>query len=112
MSNDTTVEEFREAVRNDEYAEIKVLDNCYLVTDWEGDGSYHPYVVAKEPPMKRVSDEVLRDQLACEIARMFDVCVHHIENDQNPHTFHVNMERPTSGNDSGVAHPSSARSYI
>lgn len=38
-------QQFVEAVQNDEYAEYAIGDNFVLITDWEGDGSFHPYVV-------------------------------------------------------------------
>lgn len=37
-------EEFIEAVKNDEYAEIDLGENVALVTDWEGDGLFFPYL--------------------------------------------------------------------
>lgn len=36
---------FIEAVENDEYAEYEIGDGFVLITDWEGDGSFNPYVV-------------------------------------------------------------------
>jgi len=36
---------FVDAVQNDEYAEYKLEDEFVLITDWEGDGMFNPWVV-------------------------------------------------------------------
>jgi len=39
---------FVDAVQNDEYAEHKLEDGFVLITDWEGDGMFNPWVVLPE----------------------------------------------------------------
>jgi len=36
---------FVDAVQNDEYAEYELEDGIVLITDWEGDGMFNPWVV-------------------------------------------------------------------
>ena len=42
---DEETQNFVEAVQNDEYAEYELEDGFILITDWEGDGLFDPYVV-------------------------------------------------------------------
>lgn len=42
---DEKAQNFVEAAQNDEYAEYKLEDGFVLITDWEGDGSFYPYVI-------------------------------------------------------------------
>ena len=39
---------FVDAVQNDEYAEYELEDGFVLITDWEGDGMFNPWVVVPE----------------------------------------------------------------
>lgn len=41
-------ENFIEAVQNDEYAEFDLNADMVMVTDWEGDGLFDPYIVLPE----------------------------------------------------------------
>jgi hypothetical protein len=41
-------ENFIQAVRNDEYAEYELKEDLVVITDWEGYGSFWPYVVDSE----------------------------------------------------------------
>jgi hypothetical protein len=56
----TDLERFLAAVKDDEYAEYELGDGYTLVTDWEGDGSFNPYVVPPDGDdgtnQQRVSD--------------------------------------------------------
>ena len=38
-------EEWIKAARNDEYAEFVLSTGDMIVTDWEGDNEFHPYVM-------------------------------------------------------------------
>ena len=42
---DEETQNFVEASQNDEYAEYELDDGFVLITDWEGDGMFNPYVV-------------------------------------------------------------------
>lgn len=46
-------ENFVRAVENDEYAEYELDDGFVMITDWEGDGTFNPYVVLPD----KFSDE-------------------------------------------------------
>jgi len=41
-------EEFIEAIVNDQYAEWEIKEDLVLITDWEGDGYFNPYVLDLE----------------------------------------------------------------
>ena len=43
-----TKEEWLEAARNDTLAEYELETGDIIVTDWEGEGEFFPYVIPKE----------------------------------------------------------------
>lgn len=43
--NKKDTEDFIEAAQKDEYAELELEPGFVLITDWEGDGSFEPYMV-------------------------------------------------------------------
>lgn len=44
---------FVRALRNDNYAEYELCDGHTLVTDWEGDGGFYPYIVPNDAVLRR-----------------------------------------------------------
>lgn len=51
--NDPTTDQLADfvlAVACDEYADIELSTGDHLITDWEGDGVFNPYVVTDETP--------------------------------------------------------------
>lgn len=61
MRNQTDKSGFVQAVENDEYAEFVLAPGLFLITDWEGDGTFLPYVVDMNDRTKREVDDLLAD---------------------------------------------------
>ena len=55
------VAEFVIAVRRDEYAELPLETGDTLVTDWEGDGTFWPYVVLTGDHGDKHPSDILAD---------------------------------------------------
>lgn len=61
--------EFKRAVRADNYAEYNLRDDLVIVTDWEGDGEFYPYVVIEGDYSEQEVDDILcedQDLFTCE----------------------------------------------
>jgi hypothetical protein len=85
-----TKEEFIEAIEADEYAEYELSTGDVLITDYEGDGLFHPYVVPKN------DNEGCGDEIADAISEEFDVRVFNIEaTGGNETIFYPVMKVPT-----------------
>lgn len=57
-----TEQEFARAVRSNNYAEIQLSPNMMLVTDWEPDGEFVPWVSVEDDALnERDIDEALSD---------------------------------------------------
>ncbi len=91
----TTKDQFTDAVTNDEYAEYELQNGDILITDWEGDGTYHPYVVPTESPH---NDDDAAATVAQSIATAFDVRVNTVEWDNNNEVYVPYMDRPDGQN--------------
>lgn len=61
MTNQTDRDGFVQAVENDEYAEYVVASGLFLITDWEGDKAFLPYVVDLNDRTEREVDDLLAD---------------------------------------------------
>lgn len=89
----TDVRGFIQAVENDEYAELVLETGDVLITDWEGDGVFNPYVVPDGN-----HDDIDRDtreaQIMREIGNKLDVRVHAIEYDKRNEVFVPHTDRP------------------
>jgi hypothetical protein len=92
--NDTDAENFASAVENDEYAELELETGDVLVTDWEGNGVFNPYVVVRDGGVTDV--EAAKDQIAAAIQDRLGVRVSHLHYAEgaNPALFLVQMRRP------------------
>jgi hypothetical protein len=86
-------ENFIQAVEDDEYAEYELSCGAVLITDWEGDGVFNPYVVIYD-----IDDDVtdLDRVIGDQIAEAFNVRVTHIETDYDGDVCYPLMERPTA----------------
>jgi hypothetical protein len=84
-----TKEEFLEAVENDELAEFELPTGDILVTDWEGDGHFDPYIL---PKSSAPGDEIVAEILEEAIRDVFDFDVEHVEWASNG-TYKVRAER-------------------
>lgn len=83
---------FVRAARDDEYAELKLPNGDVLITDWEGDGVFNPYVVPHDDGGR---DDEREEQIAEQIEAQFDgVRVEFIEWDDNHELYVPYMERP------------------
>jgi len=68
----TDADGFVQAVKKDEYAELVLPTGDVLVTDWESDGTYFPYVVPtqKSPDQDQQEAEIMAaiyDKLGCRV---------------------------------------------
>jgi len=102
MSDDReAVRNFIAAVESDEYAEVELKNGDTLVTDWEGDGHFHPYIVPAEGVADTLADDAdARDERGADIATLihdvFNVYVNEIEWVHDASVAHVYFEqRPT-----------------
>lgn len=94
----TDTEGFIEAVENDEYAELPLETGDVLITDWEGNGIFHPYVEPSSHPdidREQKHHEEREIEVAEAIEDMFDgVRVEHIEYDEGNQVYYPTMTRP------------------
>lgn len=75
-----TVEKFEKARLTDGYGEYHLDTGYVLVTDWEGDNSFNPYVV---PEKGTDLNEDNMDKVREEINETFSFTVRHIEDAGN-----------------------------
>jgi len=61
-TNSTDIDQFIKAVDNDAYAELLLDNGDTLVTDWEGDGYYLPYVVPAEGSLDDPTDTEIQQR--------------------------------------------------
>lgn len=91
---DMEPEGFIKAVENDEYGQITLETGDTLITDWEGDGTFHPYVQPHADHGENHPTDIL-DDVASAIEETFDVTVQSIEWDNTNDVFVPYMDRPT-----------------
>lgn len=86
-------ENFIEAVREDEYAELELSTGDVLITDWEGDGTFNPYVVISGARSDKLPSDILRE-VGDAIAEELDVRVDEVVYDHNNDVLVPYMDRP------------------
>lgn len=89
----TEVYDFVEAVEYDEYAELELSTGDILITDWEGDHTFHPYVEPMGDHGDKHPTDIL-DDIAVAIGDALGVAVHHIEYDSGGDIFYPTMDAP------------------
>lgn len=89
------VENFIEAVREDEYAELELSTGDTLITDWQGDGFFLPYVEPGFLPEELPEDKLdsVADEIAYEIEQELDAPVHRIEWSNSNQCFYPDMDK-------------------
>lgn len=90
---DKDVQSFIQAVQDDEYAELTLPTGDVLITDWEGDGVFNPYVVEGGEHGNKHPTDIL-DDIADAVAEKLGVAVNHVEYSPNNNAFYVKMDRP------------------
>lgn len=83
-------EEFIEAAANDEYGEYTLNTGDVLITDWEGDGVFDPFVI---PDTSDNDSREVEDELAEAIQNEFDIEVRNVEW-SNQGLYLVRAEKP------------------
>lgn len=91
MSDD--VENFIAAVQEDEYAELELSTGDILITDWEGDGVFNPYVVEGGQHGDKHPTDIL-DDIMTAIEDKLGVTVYDIEYAPENNAFYPTMDRP------------------
>ena len=81
------------AVAEDEYGELELPTGDYLITDWEGDDTFLPYVEPTDDHRENPTDEV-GDEIAEAIQDELGTVVHRIEWDGGNEVFYPDMDRP------------------
>jgi hypothetical protein len=86
-------ENFIQAVEDDEYAEYELSCGAVLITDWEGDGLFNPYVVTYD-----IDDGVtnVSQRIVDEITEAFSVDVRAIDGVSGEDLYYPVMNRPTA----------------
>lgn len=84
---------FTQAVANDEYAELVLETGDVLITDWEGDGVFNPYVETTENNHS-IDRDTKEAQIMRAIAKQLDCRVDTIEYDKRNDVFVPYMDRP------------------
>jgi len=89
----TEKENFIQAVEDDEYAEYELPCGAVLVTDWEGDGLFNPYVLTHD-----LNDDVtdVCGTVGDELAEAFNVRVRTVEDVGGDDIVYPIMDRPTA----------------
>jgi hypothetical protein len=89
----TDKENFIQAVKNDEYAEYELPCGAVLITDWEGDGVFNPYVVTYH-----IDDGITNaeQKIVDDITEAFSVDVRAIEGVTGEGLYYPVMNRPTA----------------
>ena len=72
------LQNFIEAVKNDEYAEYELESDLVVVTDWESDHNFNPVVIDEE---SSYSEQEVSDMLTEELGDVFDFEHLHFEED-------------------------------
>jgi hypothetical protein len=88
--DDEAVQQFRHAADADEYAEVLLPTGDYLTTDWEGDGTFNPYVFPRNSPH---DDEDAAERIGDAIAEVFGVRVDTVEWDGSNMVYVPYMDR-------------------
>jgi len=81
---------FVRAIRNDNYAEYELCDAHTLVTDWEGDGGFYPYIVPNDYVMTRgeYNGDDVQQQLIDAMSDAFpSITVYGVEWSPNSHAW-------------------------
>jgi hypothetical protein len=86
-------DQFVEAVTNDEYAELELSTGDVLITDWEGDGSFNPYIVMSSDHGDKHPTDILQ-AVNDALTEVFDVIIYEIEYDACNDKLVPYMERP------------------
>jgi hypothetical protein len=86
-------ENFIQAVEDDKYAEYELPCGAVLITDWEGDGVFNPYVVTYD-----ITDDVTNTEqkIADELTEAFSVDVRAIDGVSGEDLYYPVMNRPTA----------------
>lgn len=89
----TDKENFIQAVEDDEYAEYELQCGAVLITDWEGDGFFNPYVVTYD-----INDDVTNTEqrIVDEITEAFNVRVRAVDDVSGEPLYYPIMDRPTA----------------
>lgn len=56
-------QEFIKAISNDQYAEWEISEDLVLITDWEGDSYFNPYVLDLECQYTKEEIETIMDNV-------------------------------------------------
>lgn len=93
MVSQADIMDFVAAVEQDTYAELQLSSGDWLITDWEGDGVFSPYVVPEldAPRTREYAENVVADA----IADALSIQVRAIEYDSKNSMFVPYMDRPT-----------------
>lgn len=84
MPDSDDLQNFLKAAEEDEYAEVELGDGYTLITDWEGDGTFMPYV---QPPE---DDSGENDHHVDDMLHDLDgIAVSYVEWDDNNGVYHV-----------------------
>lgn len=81
-----TKEEFIQAAKDDEYGEFELGTGDILITDWEGNGLFNPYVI---PTSSDKDDDTASADISSSIKDELDINVHGIEWDEGNEVYHV-----------------------
>lgn len=81
-----TKEEFIQAVEDDEYGEFELGTGDLLITDWEGDGFFNPYVI---PTSSAEDDDAASASISSSIESDLEIKVYGIEWDESNEVYHV-----------------------
>ena len=98
-TNSTDIDQFIKAVDNDSYAELLLDNGDTLVTDWEGDSYFLPYVVPAEGSLDDPTDTEIqqrKDEICECISDVLNVTVRHIDYDNSGEidAFYPFMDKP------------------
>lgn len=75
-SKSSNKKEFYDAIDEDEYAEYELSTGDVLITDWEGNSAFNPYVV---PVESDENSDSAADDIHEAIQRELDIKVRHVE---------------------------------
>ena len=103
MSNQQAIENFKDAVREDEYAELTLPNGDTLITDWESDGVFFPYVV----PTSEQTYEYQDEREAEILTGIYDLLgvTGEIEYDENNEVFVPYIDSPVPRAEMNIKHP-------
>lgn len=91
---------FVDAVETDEYAELELPTGDVLISDWQGDNTFLPYVEKLSthfaPALDSTDRSVIADEIGEAIQQELGVAVFHIGWDEGNEVFYPDMERPES----------------